>query len=302
MKGYVINPLALLGLMNGYNRPLDRHDFPHGSVPDRAGLFMPGCGEMRRFSNLSMVIDGAAGADMYGFGTKQLHPLGTMAITRDGRIFRYATAGAVLLVEGNLVQGFAKITAHLALTSAAQAIGDGGAGRPIVVTPGATAGAANLYAEGSLVIDTTPGNGYAYRISGHAAITASTVFNLYLDPDDLIQIALSTASRYGLHGNPWMNVVQCPTAITARVAGFAVSPIPANTVAQNYGWIQTRGLVAALINGTPAITSPVANSATTAGAVDVWTTAAAAVTITPVGYMMQVGVSGKNNAVFATVD
>lgn len=303
MKGYVLNPLALLGLMNGYNRPLDRHDFPHGSIPDRAGLFMPGMGELRRFSNLNGVAGPVGmGADMFSYGTKQLHPLGTMAITRDGRIFRYATAGAVALVEGNLVQGFAKLPNHLALTSAAQAIGDGGQGRPIVVTPGATGGAANLYAEGFLNVDTTPSNGYAHRIAGHALITASVAFNLFLDPDDLLQVAFTTATRYGLHGNPWCNVIQCPTTITARVAGFVVSPIPANTVAQNYGWILTRGPVSALINGTPAITSPVANSATTAGAVDVWTTAAAAVTITPVGHMMQVGVSGKNNLVFATVD
>lgn len=303
MKGYILSPLAMLGLMSGYNRPLDRHDFPHDKIPNPVHKFIPAMGELKRFSNLtSMIGDAGVGADMFSFGTKQLHPLGTMAGTRDGRVFRYATAGAAALVEGNLVQGLAKLVNHLALTSAAQAIGDGGQGRPIVVTPGATAGAANLYAEGLLNVDTTPGNGYAYRISGHAAITSSVAFNLYLDPDDLVQVAFTTATRYGLHANPWMNVIQCPTAITARVAGFVVSPIPANTTAQNYGWILTRGPVSALINGTPAITSPVANSATTAGAVDVWTTAAAAVTITPVGHMMQVGVSGKNNLVFATVD
>jgi hypothetical protein len=57
-----------------------------------------------------------------------------------------------------------------------------------------------------------------------------------------------------------------------------------------------------LINGTPAITSPVVNSATTAGALDVWTTAAAAVVVTPVGSMMQVGVTATANMVFLKID
>ena len=77
---------------------------------------------------------------------------------------------------------------------------------------------------------------------------------------------------------------------------------PAVITTLQYGWLQIAGPASVLINGTPAITSPVANSATTAGAVDVWTTAAAAVTITPVGHMMQVGVSGKNNMVDLTIE
>jgi hypothetical protein len=68
-----------------------------------------------------------------------------------------------------------------------------------------------------------------------------------------------------------------------------------------YGWIQTWGPVSALINGTPAVTAPVINSATTAGALDVWT-AAAQPTSSLVGEMMQVGVSGEANHVFLKID
>jgi hypothetical protein len=295
MKAYLADPLAILGMGVGYNRPLDRHDFPHGSIPDAVGRWIPGLGELRRFSNLSQV-SGPSGVavDMFSFTSDQKHPLGTIAVTRDGRMFRYGQAGDTLLVVGNLLQAIPKVTAHLANTPPAVAVG----ATSFTYTPGAATGVANLYAEGYLNVDTTPGNGYIYKVSGHAAIGSSTAFTLFLDPDDAIQVALTTSSRVGLHTNPWKLMVQCPTAITARVAGFCVSPMAIN----NYGWTQTRGPVSALINGTPAITSPVANSGTTAGAVDVWTTAAAAVTVTPVGYMMQVGVSTKNNLVFATVD
>jgi hypothetical protein len=297
VKATLINPLAYLGAALGYNRPLDRHDWDGkgGTVPGWAGAYMPGLGEPRRFSNLS-ALAGSAGVhiDTFSYSSDQKLPLGSMAITKDGRIYRYAQAGDTALVAGNLQQGIPKVTAHLANTPPAVAVG----ATSFSYTPGAATGVANLYAEGFLNVDTTPGNGYVYRVSGHGAIASSTAFTLYLDPDDPIQVALTASSRVGLHTNPWKLIVVCPTAITARVCGVAVSTIPINY----YGWVQTRGPASCLINGTPAITSPVANSGTTAGAVDVWTTAAAAVTITPVGYMMQVGVSTKNNLVFLTID
>ncbi len=292
-KAFVIDPLAYLGMAAGYRRPLDRADFPGGHVPGWAGCYLPGVGEPRRFSNLSAVAGSqGVGIDTLSWGTTQLHALGTIAVDQVGRMFRYAQAGDTALVPGNLQQGIPKVTAHLANTPPAVAIG----ATSFTYTPGAATGVANLYAEGFLVVDTTPGEGYEYRISGHPAIASSTAFTLTLA--EAISIALTTSSRVGLHANPWKLTVVCPTAITARVAGVAKSLAAIN----NYCWLQTRGPCACLINGTPAITSPVANSATTAGAVDVWTTAAAAVTITPVGYMMQVGVSGKHNAVYLTID
>jgi hypothetical protein len=235
------------------------------------------------------------GQDTFTSSATQMHPLGTRGYTSDGRRFRYAQVGATDTVAGSLYQGAAPVTAHLANTPPVVAIG----AKSFVYTPGAAAGAANLYAEGYLQIDTAGSgapNGYMYQVSGHAAISSSTAFTLFLvDP---IQVALATSSRVGLLPNLCKNVIVTPTTSTAAVVG--VSPCVIATTA--YGWLQTWGPAACLINGTPAITSPVVNSATTAGAVDVWTTAAAAVVVTPVGSMMQVGVSGKNNAVFLKID
>lgn len=243
-------------------------------------------------ANLSLLSGAAAGQDSFASSATQFHPLGTIGRSKDGRVFRYAVAGAVDTVAGSLYQQAAVVTAHLANTPPAVAIG----ATSFTYTPGAAAGAANLYAEGYLQVDTTPGNGYTYQVAGHDAITSSTAFTLYLR--DPIQVALTTSSRVGLMPNKFKNVIVCPTAVTGRVAGVA----PCIITAAQYGWVQTHGPASCLINGTPAVTSPVANSATTAGALDVWTTAAAAVTITPVGYMMQVGVSGKNNMVDLAID
>lgn len=316
MKLYPVNPLALAGAYAGMNRPLNKYDFPHWKIPARIGegiarrgiirSILSRWGQEHGMANMNILIGGAAaGQDSWNTNvvtTVQRHPLGTLAMSADGRMFRYGSVGATDGVVGSIYQSAAPIANHLALTSVAQAIGDGASPqKPIVVTPGATAGAAGLYGDGTLVIDTTPGNGYSYRIAGHAAITASTAFNLFLYPDETIQIALTSASRYGLHHSPWKTVIVAATTVTALACGGMVTVITGNGTSENFGWLQTRGEFAALINGTPGVGIGVVTSATTAGAVDV-AAVAAEINVRIIGRMMQVGVSGKNNSVYLTLD
>ena len=229
--------------------------------------------------------------DTFSSGSGQPHPLGTAGFTKDGRRFRFAQAGASDTVAGNLLQSAAPIANHLANTAPAVAIG----ATSFTYTPGATAGAANLYAEGYLQVDTTPGLGYTYQVSGHAAISSSTAFTLYLV--DAIQVALTTTSRIGLRHNLYKNVIQSPTTKTAQHVGVS----PTILTAAQYGWISTFGPASVLINGTPAVTAPVLNGVTVAGSVDVWT-AGAQPTATYVGEMMQLGVDTKANFVFVRLD
>jgi hypothetical protein len=231
--------------------------------------------------------NGTAVSPLYTDTATQVHPLGTLGFANDGRVFKWAQAVATT-VAGTVQQSTAPLANHLAATAPAVAIG----ATSFAFTPGNTAGAANLYAEGYLQVDTTPGNGYTYSVSGHAAITASTAFTLYLN--EPIQIALTSASRLGLLHNPCKNVIICPTTQTATAVGVCTYIITAT----QYGWIQSNGAASVLINGTPTITAPVVPSGTTAGAVDLWTTAAAAVTVQPIGHAMQVGVSTKNNMIY----
>lgn len=315
MKLIPLDPLVMLGLNMGYNRALDRRDFNGtkdtnplgngGRIPGWAREWVPNMGELKRFANLGLLSgDDVSGQDSYNTNvvtTTQRHPLGSVAMTVDGRIFRYASAGATDLVAGTVQQSAAPIANHLALTSAAQAIGDGNGKNPIVVTPGNTAGAANLYAEGTLQVSVAPGLGQVYKIAGHPAIVASTAFNLSLYGDDLLQTAFTTATRYGLFHNPWRQVIQAPTTLTAGLAGVPLVVITGNGTSENYGWLQTRGPASVLINGTPGVGVYVMNGATTAGSVDVITTTNL-VTSNIVGRMMQVGVSTKNNGVFLLID
>lgn len=231
------------------------------------------------------------GQDTFTPTTDQRHALWTLVASKDGRLFRYVQMGAADSVAGSLYQCAAPLANHLANTPPVVNIGD----TSFQYTPGATAGAAGLYNEGYLQVDTTPGNGYVYQVKSNDTITASTAFTLTLL--DKIQVALTASSRVGLLPNKGKNVIVAPTTLTGQVAGIA----PAIITAVSFGWLQTAGICSALINGTPAITAPVINSATTAGALDVWTTAAQA-TSALVGHMCQVGVSGKNNFVDLMLD
>lgn len=229
-------------------------------------------------------LTGPAG-NILEYGTTQLHPLGTVMGTRDGRRFRYVKAGASALVVGNVVQAPAQITTHDQLTPAAAAIG----ATAIVPTLDATnAVTENQYAEGWAVIDTTPGLGFAYPIKSHLAAAASAAVTLQLYADATVQVALTTDSRVTLTPNPFKGVIQCPvTTLTGAIVGVAVAPIAAN----NFGWVQYEGACGVLIAGTPAVGAAVGVPATAAGAVVIDGAATSGLFV--VGRMMVTGVDGK---------
>jgi hypothetical protein len=229
---------------------------------------------------------------LFSSSATQRAPLGSKAVTKDGRVFRYCKAGASDLVVGNVIQASAQDTAHQQLTPVAAAIG----AIQIVAALGASAAAANLYAEGWAIIDTTPGLGYAYPISGHAAVLSSGNITLQLPSDSPIQVALTTSSRVSLQRNPYAGVIQSPvTTLTGAVVGVCVYPI---TAAQ-FGWIQTHGPAAVLVAGTPGVGLAVVVPGTAAGCV-VIDGAASATKV--VGSMMVTGVDGKVQAVMLNIN
>jgi hypothetical protein len=233
-----------------------------------------------------------AARNLWSSSATQEHKLGERFATNDGRVFRYCKAGASALVVGNVIQASAQDTAHQQLTPVAAAAG----AVQIVAALGASAAAANLYAEGWAIIDTTPGLGYAYPISGHAAVLSSGNITLNLDADSPIQVALTTSSRVSLQRNPYAGVIQSPvTTLTGAVVGVAIYPIAAN----EFGWIQTHGPAAVLVAGTPGVGLAVVVPATAAGAVVIDGAAAATKVI---GSMMVTGVDGKVQAVFIDIN
>lgn len=231
-----------------------------------------------------------AGLALYQSSATKQHEFGEKTVTSDGRIFRYAKAGAADLVAGNMIQAPAQIANHLALVPAAAAIG----AQTITVTLGATAATAGQYAGGWAIISTTPGNGYAYPITGNPAASSSGSLTVTLAKE--LIVALTASSRVDLQANPFNGVIQTPvTTLTGACVGNAAYII----TAAEHGWIQTHGPAACLVAGTPGVGLAVVVPGTAAGAVVIDGAASAT---PPVGVMMTTGVDGKNNAVFLLLE
>lgn len=224
-----------------------------------------------------------AAQTVFSSSTVALHALGSKRYTKDGRGFRYVKAGASALVVGNAIQTRVEDADHDNVAVRATAAG----ATELLITAGSGGGAldANEYADGYAVIDTTPGLGYVYRISSHAAITASANGSLFLDPEDAVQVALTTSSKVTLVANPYDKVIQHPvTTASGACVGGAVYPIGA----AEFGWIQCEGAGAALIAGTPAVGQPVTSVGAVAGALSVHSAE-----LNAVAEMMVTGRDGK---------
>ena len=167
---------------------------------------------------------------------------GEKSFSNDGRTFRYVKAGAVALVPGNVIQSPAVIANHVNLTPTANpAVGD----FVFTATLGATAAAANLYTNGTLVIEKgTTGAGLSYNIKSHAAVLSAGVITLTLN--DAIVVATSGTVTVSLIQNNYTGVIQYPvTTGTGTPVGVAVAPL----AAASFGWICSRGITGVLANG-----------------------------------------------------
>lgn len=241
---------------------------------------------------MPLLTIGIASRDLFDDSSTAEHGIGQSGRTKDGRLFRYVKAGATALVVGNALQSKVEDTDHDNIICRATAAGS----TELLITAGSGNGAldANEYAEGYAVIDTTPGLGYCYRIAGHAAVSASANGTINLVPEDAIEVALTSDSRVTLVANPYKDVIQSPvTTQSGTPVGGAVYP----TTAAYFGWIQSGGPGAALIDGTPAVGQPVTSTAATAGALAVHSAE-----LSNVAHMMVTGRTGKVLPVFWLLD
>jgi hypothetical protein len=229
-------------------------------------------------SGFPTISGGAVNSD----STTPLAALGSIHADSRGRLYRYVLAGVAPLVPGNLLQSPAQVAVHGQLTpTAAVAVG----AKQIIVTLGAAAAAENLYAEGLASIDTTPGEGYSYGISGHAAVLSGGIATINLRSDDAVQVALTTASRVTLTPHPCRGVIQTPvTTLTGAVVGVAVYPIAAG----RYGWVGVNGDFPTLIDGTPAVGMALSAPGAAPGAAAINSS-----TLLIVGRALVTGVTGK---------
>lgn len=200
-----------------------------------------------------VVLYGSEG-EQFNLYTTEQWALGTQLVLQDGRKFRFASAGGTSLVVGDVVQSAAGIANHIDNTAVASAIGSISPS----VTLGATSVAANLYAEGYAIVNTTPDGGRVYPINNHATNTGSAALVLNLQPNYSLIAAWTTSSRVSLVQNPYHFLITAPATPSGFPVGVAVSTIQASSVATGlFGWVATKGTATAKINGTWVAGNPV---------------------------------------------
>lgn len=183
------------------------------------------------------------------------HNLGERVALADQRLFSYGKAASTS-TRGKLQTAPAPITNHHNMATAVAALG----ATSVTVTPGGTGGNANIYAEGYLAVNDVDGEGSTYKVKGHAAITSSVAF--VVDLFDPIRIALTANSETSLVHNGYNGVIE-GTSATVRPAGVPF----VTAAADDYIWLQTRGVASVLNGAAVTLGAPQINSGATAGAV-----------------------------------
>lgn len=216
----------------------------------------------------------------------------------DGREFVIVQNGAVALAAGKLVQAPPIVSAHQNIAVTAYTAPTNTAGAKVTVTLGATAATVNQYAGGYLVVNDNNGEGQTLKIASHPAADSSA--SLVVTLEDTPVTALTTASEVCLIPNLYVGVVVNPTTATNTPIGVALYPIAASSASPAVagttnvlGFIQTKGAISALADGTIGVGLGIMPSTNTAGAVLVIDATGA-----NIGRALQAGVSTEYRTVY----
>lgn len=232
--------------------------------------------------------------------------VGQRFTTNDGRELVLVANGATALAGGVLVQSPAIVAGHQTLAMTVPSTAPATAGTYLVsVTNGATVINENYYAGGYLIVKDGTGIGQTLRIKSHPGAAASSACVITLE--DAIVTTLDATSVVNLIANPYSGAIIAPTTATGNVIGVSLYPLAASTAptwnattgvktaagTQQYGFIQTKGIVSCLSDANVATVGlGLMRSTTTAGTVAVRTATGA-----DVGIALQTTISAKAGAI-----
>jgi len=179
--------------------------------------------------------------DPYAESATQQFPLGTK-LEYGEEVYRYAKEGGAGVEIGALVQSIVPLAGHINEVCGSGAIGD----TTLDFTPNTQTTddmALNEFARGYVYIYDGAGEGAKYLIKSHPIIVGavSGVLTLY----DPIRIATAGLVATVIH-NKYYGFLIHPGPPTATVVGWTVAAVTASY----YCWLQTKGPLCALIDGT----------------------------------------------------
>lgn len=184
-------------------------------------------------------------------------PLGQLAVTSDGRVFRLVKNGATQLAVGLAVQAPAGQTNKAIVVTTYT----GAVGTKFVQTTVAAISAGD-FKDGYLWVYDSTGAGYLHEIQDNTATDNPATGDILVTLKQGLRVALGSGSKVGLSGL-YNGVVVHPSPATTKLIGTTNSVIPASY----YFWAQIRGPASMLCQGTVVINELVVDSATVDGAV-----------------------------------
>lgn len=177
---------------------------------------------------------------IYAISSTKKERIGTKRTLQDGRVFRYAKAGAAALSPGFL--GFAtQPDADYQYKAAPASVAVGTREITLTITSASPAIAADFFENGLFIIAAGTGIGEVYPIEGNSVVAASGT-SIIITLKEPLRTALTSAAYFRLLPSPWSKVVETATEENVPAG------VPLVTVtAAYYYWAQTKGIGAARI-------------------------------------------------------
>lgn len=196
-------------------------------------------------------------SDIRTTASTQLDTLGAVGATADGRVFRYAKAGASNLAAGKLLVN-ADLDSNVTNQTVAAAAAIGATSVTMNVGGAVTADA---YKDGYLTVNDATGEGITYAVDGNTSGSSTVVVTL----KEPLQVALvASTSEVTLKKNTWDSVVISATDQADQPVGVSNTAV----TAAYYFWCQTRGECAVLADEAVAKGLALTIGTGTAGAVE----------------------------------
>ena len=243
---------------------------------------------MTKFGGAPVIYD----LNPFEDSTVQQHQLGALAMTADGRKFRYAKAVAATVAGKAYSSSGQNSQFESMAVNAIEPIGE----TTIGITLGTTTVTAGMFSEGYLVISSSTGIGQFAQIVNHGTGTSGQSIDVEIDRG--LETALATTSKVTMIRNPYADVIVQATTPVAPVMGLA----PAVIAAASYGWLATGGPATGLMDAGANVTVDllsISPSTTTEGCIAIST----ATNTQVLGHSLQVvSVDAYNAQLWLTLD
>ena len=185
-------------------------------------------------------------AEPYTTYANQRFPLGQVMEESDGRIYRFASAGAAALAPSNLDS--AKVMSANFDTLAIQAAVAVGA-TTIPFTNGATSIGENAFAEGTILVEDVALNlGEIYPVKSNDSAGGAATCTFTLQDNVTVLNALTTSGKVTIRINPWSSVIIHGSPPVQLMVGIPQTIIGLT----EYGWLQTHGVCQCLVESNAA--------------------------------------------------